>query len=251
MKKSKAVTCAFCDGLIKRMRLPTHWREDCPKIPALLDGQRVCTVCQAIKERVQFAKSTNMHRCLACIKVEHAEWKKSRQLLNPNSRINQPFVKPSAWVLKPCEFCGLPFNRREMRKHLTFCDKYTKRRHPWQAKNTTKPIANMEDIRARHVSNIRAQKSRTLRHNYGIDIAEYDRMVIAQSGRCDICNLADSGKDRGEGSLHVDHDHATGKIRGLLCTSCNHMMGNCRDSVALLLKAIDYLLKHGSVGVVS
>ena len=55
--------------------------------------------------------------------------------------------------------------------------------------------------------------------NYGITDAEYIQMWKEQEGKCKLC-----GKDIGEKYLDIDHDHFTGKIRGLLCRSCNLML---------------------------
>lgn len=72
-----------------------------------------------------------------------------------------------------------------------------------------------------------------LRRRYGIGVAEYDAMVEAQGGLCALC------KERKP--QHVDHDHLTNQIRGVLCSCCNQGLGNFRDSVASLREAIDYL----------
>ena len=63
----------------------------------------------------------------------------------------------------------------------------------------------------------------------------------AQGGKCAICNAHQSTLKR---SLHADHDHATGKLRGLLCSSCNVGVGHLRDNARLLLNAARYLLDH-------
>jgi hypothetical protein len=72
-----------------------------------------------------------------------------------------------------------------------------------------------------------------LRRRYGIGVAEFDAMVEAQGGLCALC--------RDRKPEHVDHDHLTKKIRGVLCSCCNQGLGNFRDSVAALKAAIDYL----------
>jgi len=78
-----------------------------------------------------------------------------------------------------------------------------------------------------------------LRGKYGIGISDYSRMLVAQDGRCAICH----GEPNGHGDLHVDHDHATGRVRGLLCANCNLGLGNLRDSADLLLAAHAYLTR--------
>lgn len=64
-------------------------------------------------------------------------------------------------------------------------------------------------------------------------------MVKSQDGLCAICNRVCKVLVK----LSIDHDHATGKIRGLLCKSCNSALGLFEDNVDFLRSAIDYLLK--------
>jgi hypothetical protein len=72
---------------------------------------------------------------------------------------------------------------------------------------------------------------------YGITIADYDRILSRQHGLCAIC-----GEQRPEErTLHVDHDHATGTVRGLLCFRCNNALGDLRDDHELFRRAADYL----------
>jgi Recombination endonuclease VII len=77
-----------------------------------------------------------------------------------------------------------------------------------------------------------------LRALYGIGIAEYKALYAAQGGRCAICDAHQSELTY---RLGVDHDHATGAVRGLLCVPCNQGIGHLKDSVELLRKALAYL----------
>ena len=63
-------------------------------------------------------------------------------------------------------------------------------------------------------------------------------MLANQNGKCAICATTEH---RGRGNFYVDHDHSTGKIRGLLCNPCNIALGMFRDSIDTLKKAISYL----------
>lgn len=72
---------------------------------------------------------------------------------------------------------------------------------------------------------------------YGLDPEQYKEMHRAQGGKCAICNEEPKTK-RG---LHVDHDHESGKVRGLLCHGCNVALGSFKEDVTLLNKAIKYL----------
>lgn len=49
--------------------------------------------------------------------------------------------------------------------------------------------------------------------------------------------------------LVKDHDHATGKFRGLLCAKCNFLLGHADDNTRVLLAAVDYLIEHGKPGI--
>ena len=73
-----------------------------------------------------------------------------------------------------------------------------------------------------------------LRYKYGIEPEEYDRLADDQDGRCAIC------KKHTE-PLHVDHDHSTGLVRGLLCHKCNAGIGLLEDNIETLESAIVYL----------
>ena len=78
-----------------------------------------------------------------------------------------------------------------------------------------------------------------LRRNYSITVTDYDRMVTEQNNSCAICNSQEMGTNRGYWC--VDHCHTTGKVRGLLCSSCNKALGQLGDTVEALEKAIAYL----------
>jgi hypothetical protein len=74
-------------------------------------------------------------------------------------------------------------------------------------------------------------------YKYGITADDFKQMFETQQGKCAICNEEPKTK-RG---LHVDHDHETGKVRGLLCHGCNVALGSFKEDVTLLNKAIEYL----------
>lgn len=74
-----------------------------------------------------------------------------------------------------------------------------------------------------------------IKSKYGVTEEAYNALFQAQNGRCKICRLNSPKK------LSIDHDHTTGRIRGLLCQSCNVGVGMFKDDVDLLAKAIEYL----------
>jgi len=77
-----------------------------------------------------------------------------------------------------------------------------------------------------------------LKRRYGITANDYKTIFDRQSGNCAICGEHQSEIKK---RLHVDHDHNTGAIRGLLCYNCNLMVGNSHDNPDLLRKGAEYL----------
>lgn len=75
--------------------------------------------------------------------------------------------------------------------------------------------------------------------NYNIDLKELSRLKVEQNNSCAICSKVFTDK-----KPHLDHNHYTMKIRGLLCNNCNLGLGNFKDSVSNLENAIKYLRKN-------
>jgi len=96
-------------------------------------------------------------------------------------------------------------------------------------------------------SRVRCQKN-TKRYNLAklnITLDEYYRLCDKQNNLCAICGRPETVFNQfGLRNLCVDHDHITGKFRGLLCSQCNHLLGNAKDSIGVLLNAIRYLEKY-------
>jgi len=93
------------------------------------------------------------------------------------------------------------------------------------------------------------KKRNHLKNRYGITIEEFNHMVEKQNNLCAICNCPEtskSGRNLKECPrvLGVDHCHITGKIRELLCNTCNHILGSAKESIDILKSSIAYLEKH-------
>jgi hypothetical protein len=79
------------------------------------------------------------------------------------------------------------------------------------------------------------QKEHHLKNKYKLTIEQYNELLIKQNNKCAIC---------GETFIttpHIDHDHITGKVRGLLCKKHNLLLGNANDNINILNNAIKYL----------
>lgn len=89
----------------------------------------------------------------------------------------------------------------------------------------------------------RIQKNSDLKKKYGITLLQYEALVAECGNECAVCKGGPSGVGRA-GILYVDHDHATGDVRALLCAKCNIMLGGSRDNPETLEAGAAYLRKH-------
>ena len=86
-------------------------------------------------------------------------------------------------------------------------------------------------------------KEQYLVYHYGINLKEFEYLLQKQNNLCAICQKSETVKHQSgtPKQLSVDHDHETGKIRGLLCYNCNRGIGHLQDNVEILKSAISYL----------
>ncbi|GHF94432.1 endonuclease VII domain-containing protein [Streptomyces hydrogenans] len=82
-----------------------------------------------------------------------------------------------------------------------------------------------------------ANHEKRVQNTYGLEAGEYARLYTFQGGLCALCRRATGASRR----LSVDHDHATGEVRGLLCRTCNTLLGHARDKLAFFRRCIAYL----------
>jgi hypothetical protein len=64
-----------------------------------------------------------------------------------------------------------------------------------------------------------------IKANYNLELDDYLQMVLDQEGKCKCCGIYMTHEKRGKTKCHIDHDHSTGKVRGLLCADCNQKLG--------------------------
>ena len=130
-----------------------------------------------------------------------------------------------------CKACSLAYRKRWYRDNRARAIAYVR---AWQQ-------ANPDRVRAWRVRNRdrRNEQMREihLRNKFGLTVDEYSRILQAQGGVCALCEGAPTPRI----SLHVDHDHGTGEIRGLLCVRCNNALGLFREDPDLLKRAARYV----------
>lgn len=135
--------------------------------------------------------------------------------------------------MKTCRLCGVEKPLEEY---------YRNKRDGYLAR--CKPCLRAQS-KADYRKNPEKYRAKLYKAKYNITLEDYDRMLSEQEGGCAICGTSDP---RGHGRFHVDHNHRTGEVRGLLCTDCNTGIGSMKDSPQTLRRAIKYLEDNGYYG---
>jgi len=160
--------------------------------------------------------------------------------------------KPWYWC-KPCQREKSKSYRQRFPERIKAQNDEYRKKNPgysaaysrkWRSENRERYLASLRDQYRKNTQkdplwNFR----RNIRKDYGISVEQYDTMYRAQNGVCAIC----SGLNLSGRRLAVDHDHATGKIRGLLCSRCNSAIGLARENKDILKQALSYLEKHETI----
>jgi hypothetical protein len=139
--------------------------------------------------------------------------------------------------MKTCTKC-----KTEKSLSSFYVDKHAPDKHSYVCKNCE--AAYHRQYRANHLDR---EKEVQLLFNHGLTMQQWNELFVKQNGLCAICGnwlrLPENGLGKGNGLVHTDHDHRTGKIRGLLCGKCNMGIGLFKDSVDILRSASEYLRK--------
>lgn len=124
-----------------------------------------------------------------------------------------------------------------LNKRRDYCKEYAR-------VNKERVKANSAIWRAKPESKAKLREYHYLRA-YGLTSAQVKALLVQQGGVCAICGTADPGSHTNSkhelGRWHVDHNHATGVVRGILCGGCNTGLGKFKDSADIALRAAIYL----------
>lgn len=151
------------------------------------------------------------------------------------------------------EGCGKPVQARGWCKghYKSMYWNHTPQAKQYQKEFRARPeILEYKKLWARKAENQPKRIEAKLVSRYGITRAEYDARLEQNEFKCEICaqpvksqfaprDVSRNGPDRDV--VHVDHDHVTGRVRGLICGGCNNGLGYFRDSPEFLAAAIAYL----------
>lgn len=204
---------------------------------------KTCPKCGETKPLDEFhkhrtAKDGRQARCKDCACRLAREWQRennvqSHKRVRPDGTIprsgmpHSRLVEIDGVLCKVCNKCETAKPLEAFYRHAagsggvrSECIKCSsKNAHKWSRDNVERFRAN--------------QRRHRLKKQYGMSEADWDALVLAQEGRCKICEQP--------ADLRVDHCHTSGVVRGLLCHSCNTAIGHFRDDTAVLYRAISYL----------
>ena len=113
-------------------------------------------------------------------------------------------------------------------------------RKAWRKDNPERAAELRDRWRGENPLGLKEQRLRYRLRKYNLTKTQYEKLLKLQNELCAICGAPEPG---GKGGWHIDHCHISGMIRGLLCLSCNIILGKAKDDVAVLGSAIDYLTK--------
>lgn len=113
--------------------------------------------------------------------------------------------------------------------------------HTYYLKNKKKILARTDAYRKSHPS---MRRNGDLKRRYGLSRSDFDVLLKSQGGVCAICR-----KPGWAGmSPHVDHDHETGAVRGILCKACNSAMGLIKEDLDIAQSMVEYMKKFKQGG---
>jgi len=133
---------------------------------------------------------------------------------------------------------GLAFYCRKCRSEYSQIPEHKSKKSEYGKMWTRKNKDRLNRLRREKAkSSIDFEKNRQLIKTYGITLADKKDMMTSQNGACAICGEEfRNGKD-----THIDHNHSTGRVRGVLCSRCNFALGLIKDNKDIALNMADYL----------
>ena len=149
-------------------------------------------------------------------------------------------------INKYCKVCGSTKDINQFWKDWTMGDGLSSRCIECdKAKHRKYYKSNQEKILKYRQESRPKRRQNHLIKKYGVTLKAYEEMLAAQSGLCAICKTPEAEVSRSR--LHVDHDHETNRVRGLLCFSCNMGVGYFKNKQELLSSAMVYLSLNNDI----
>lgn len=212
-KDGRGTYCRECSRAYSKAHYHKTYKRKFAK-EKIVNGKRYCAICKEYKDLDNFRKY-NMSWCIDCT-VERDRRKYDNNRVYPRKMLNGKYN---------CRNCGEYFDEKDMK--LSSSDS------KYPGKTFCKECAK----KTAHIRNVK---------NHGLTEEKYFSMLEEQNYCCKICGGKESSY-RNRLSIDHDHNHCSGSkgcsdcVRGLLCSTCNAALGNFKDDVELLKKAIKYL----------
>jgi hypothetical protein len=191
------------------------------------DGSKTCRDCGETKARSDFPRNAGLPDgygiyCKSCFAIRYRTYREKKAVAEGRQIQERRVVPPGEKYCPRCEQV-LPLdsfgrNRSARDGHTSYC----KPCHNAVGRETKQRLYG-------------GNREYHLRQRYGLTSADVEAMIQTQGGTCAVC----PGKPE-----HVDHDHESGKVRGILCFNCNQALGNVRDSSQVLRGLARYLDAH-------
>lgn len=131
-------------------------------------------------------------------------------------------------------------NKRKWRKANPDAERLSSARRRVKNPEKARAIGRSWRLRNRE-KDTAASRAGYLRRKYGLSLERYKQLFLQQGGSCAICVEKLILFGRGRKSAHLDHSHASGKVRAFLCGACNKALGLVKESKQVLSRMIDYL----------
>ncbi len=199
------------------------------------------TVCQ-------FKGCARPHKARGLCQTHYAQWMRGSDFTAIRSRqrakLPECVEESCAEPVKAKGLCKMHYQRLLRHGHT----KYTDRKKPARICMIDGCDNHMYAKKLCHAHYAKQRKWKAA----GIDATRYQEMLREQNGVCAICHKPETHRDGLSGKpkdLAIDHDHKTGAVRALLCSSCNTALGLFEDDPALLAKAQSYVLYHERSGI--
>ena len=135
--------------------------------------------------------------------------------------------------------CKACFAARHQQWYIENKQREIDRVQAWRDANPEKYAKYQQTYRSRPERKL-ADRAGHLKRKFGLTLEQYDELLASQGGGCAICGDAPEVNV----SLHIDHDHDTGAVRGLLCLRCNNALGQLKEDPDLIRAAAAYLDGH-------
>lgn len=194
--------------------------------------EKPCSKCKVIKPLSEYYRNPKLSdghwtACAVCVRARVRSTQRTSAQREKAIKRGREFRRSARGKEYTKQYAAK--NRERIRKNIR---EWSRKRFGYKPRSRMTP--EQESL---------SRRNSTLKRKYKITVDDYEQLLTKQRGLCAICGHPPP-QDKGENCkiLAVDHDHASGSIRGLLCHKCNVGMGMLNDDVVLLARAREYLL---------